>query len=166
MTRNLQRDRKRAAACQQRLFRNQMEKLFLSLLPSISQWPRYFCSLKSLAKHGPYLYVLSSLKGKKGKNPVVGFSSLHFPQPEPCFPSKILFLQPNISSFSLHLISFPVFSAFIHQPPQQPLIFSLLLIKQWIALFPNISSYLDLCLMHSLASKIILGIFDEGLILT
>lgn len=52
--RKLQKDRQGVATCQQRLFRNQMETLFLSLSSSISLWPRYLCSLKSLAQLGPF----------------------------------------------------------------------------------------------------------------
>lgn len=67
MTRNLQRNRQGVATCQQKLFRNQMEKLFLSLSPSISLWPRYFCSLKSLAKLGPYYSCTSKYIKKRKK---------------------------------------------------------------------------------------------------
>lgn len=68
MTRNLQRNRQGVATCQQRLFRNQMEKLFLSLSPSISLWPRYFCSLKSLAKLGPCYSCTSKLTKSQTKS--------------------------------------------------------------------------------------------------
>lgn len=147
MTRNLQRNRQGVATCQKRLFRNQMEKLFLSLSPSISLRPRYFCSLKSLAKLGPYYSCTSKLKKKKKVSqnlskiyPALDFSSLHFPLLESCFPTcerhwfcKDYFLQTN--SFHTSFLS-PIYCFLsacfllyltvpVHSPPFQPLLFSL-----------------------------------------
>lgn len=83
MTRNLQRNRQGVATCQQRLFRNQMEKLFLSLSSSNSLWPRYFCSLQSLAKLGPCYSCASKinkhqLKYSKTKNPALELFFLYW----------------------------------------------------------------------------------------
>lgn len=167
-----------------RLFRNQMEKLFLSRSPSISLWPRYFCSLKSLAKLGPY----HSCTSKLPKSQNLGFSSLHFPPLEPGFLTNVqdiaLFYQDSFATrrisslfyFLWRLVAcflctsflspvsfqrsfyFTSLCPFIHLPPFQPLCCSL---NNGLHCFQTFLLVKISALMCSLASEIILGIFKE-----
>lgn len=123
MTRKLQKDRQGVATCQQRVFRNQMENLFLSLSSSISLWPRYFCSLKSLVKLRPFHSCASKKVKKTTKKHIAPYKSLVFllmfkimlcfVKTHFCRPKDILFAT-LLSHFPLHLIPFPYLVSFQH----------------------------------------------------
>lgn len=138
MTRNLQRNRQGVATCQLRDYSGTRWRscFCLSLSPSISLWPRYFASL---------FIPLTS--------PNYGFASTSIKPQFLCFLCLVSFF-PHPQSHSS-----PLLTISLHSPlPFLPL--SLLFFSQCAALFPNISTCLDLWLMRSLASEIIFGIFN------